>query len=107
LSGEAISLVCVDERGFLRDIERLIKRSIPQHVVAGFEPDPDARAQPVFAQRGRRPSQEATRRTQPRALGRSPSQKRERSAGPGTSRGAHPRTAGKPAAFRARPKTRH
>jgi ATP-dependent RNA helicase RhlE len=52
-SGEAISLVCVDERAFLRDIERLIKRSIPQQVVEGFEPDPNARAQPVFAQRGR------------------------------------------------------
>ena len=30
--GEAISLVCVDENGFLRDIERLIKREIPQEV---------------------------------------------------------------------------
>jgi ATP-dependent RNA helicase RhlE len=56
-SGEAISLVCVDERAFLRDIERLIKRSIPQEVIAGFEPDPHAVAQPVFAQRGRRPAQ--------------------------------------------------
>jgi ATP-dependent RNA helicase RhlE len=27
--GEAISLVCVDEEIFLRDIEKLIKRSIP------------------------------------------------------------------------------
>ena len=42
-SGEAISLVCVDERVFLRDIERLIKRQIPQEVIAGFEPDPNAR----------------------------------------------------------------
>ncbi len=51
--GEAISLVCVDEHLFLRDIERLIKRSIPREVIAGFEPDPNAVAQPVFAQRGR------------------------------------------------------
>jgi ATP-dependent RNA helicase RhlE len=51
--GEAISLVCVDEHAFLRDIERLIKRSIPRHVVPGFEPDPNAVAQPVFTQRGR------------------------------------------------------
>jgi ATP-dependent RNA helicase RhlE len=28
--GEAISLVCVDEQPFLRDIERQIKRSIPR-----------------------------------------------------------------------------
>ena len=58
-SGEAVSLVCVDERAFLRDIERLIKRQIPQEVVPGFEPDPNARPQPVFAQRGRRPAQSA------------------------------------------------
>ena len=51
--GEAISLVCVDEHAFLRDIERLIKRSIPREVIPGFEPDPNAVAQTVFAQRGR------------------------------------------------------
>ena len=45
--GEAISLVCVDEEGFLRDIERLIKRAIPREVVPGFEPDPSERAQPI------------------------------------------------------------
>ena len=52
--GEAISLVCVDEHVFLRDIERLIKRSIPREVIPGFEPDPNAVAQPVFTQRARR-----------------------------------------------------
>jgi ATP-dependent RNA helicase RhlE len=51
--GEAISLVCVDEHDFLRDIERLIKRPIPQQVIQGFEPDPHAVAQTVFTQRGR------------------------------------------------------
>ncbi|HVL01278.1 MAG TPA: DEAD/DEAH box helicase, partial [Dongiaceae bacterium] len=35
--GEAISLVCVDEEIFLRDIEKLIKRSIPREIVPGFE----------------------------------------------------------------------
>ena len=50
--GEAVSLVCIDEHAFLRDIERLIKREIPSEVVAGFEPDPKAVAQPVFQQRG-------------------------------------------------------
>jgi ATP-dependent RNA helicase RhlE len=45
--GEAISLVCVDERDYLRAIERLIKREIPGDVVAGFEPDPNARPQPI------------------------------------------------------------
>ena len=45
--GEAISLVCVDEEGFLRDIEKLIKRQIPREVIAGFEPDPNAKAEPI------------------------------------------------------------
>jgi ATP-dependent RNA helicase RhlE len=51
--GEAISLVCIDEHAFLRDIERLTKRTIARDVVPGFEPDPRIAAQPVFAQRGR------------------------------------------------------
>jgi ATP-dependent RNA helicase RhlE len=45
--GEAVSLVCVDEDIFLRDIEKLIKRSIPREVVPGFEPDPNAKAEPI------------------------------------------------------------
>ena len=56
--GEAISLVCVDEHVFLRDIERLLKRQIPVEIVPGFEPDPNAKPQAVFVQRGRgRPGQ--------------------------------------------------
>ncbi len=45
--GEAVSLVCVDEEGFMRDIERLIKRSVPREVVPGFEPDPTEKAEPI------------------------------------------------------------
>jgi len=45
--GEAISLVCVDEEIFLRDIEKLIKRSIPREVIPGFEPDPHAKPEPI------------------------------------------------------------
>jgi len=50
--GEAISLVCIDEEGFLADIEKLIKRSIPREVIPGYEPDPQARPEPI--QLGRR-----------------------------------------------------
>ncbi len=46
-TGEAISLACVDEDIFLRDIERLIKRSIPREVVPGFEPPPNEKAEPI------------------------------------------------------------
>ena len=50
--GEALSLVCIDEEGFLADIEKLIKRPIPRETVPGFEPDPHARPEPI--QLGRR-----------------------------------------------------
>ena len=50
--GEAVSLVCIDEEGFLADIEKLIKRPLPREVVAGFEPDPHAKPEPI--QLGRR-----------------------------------------------------
>ena len=39
--------MCVDENGFLRDIERLIKREIPKEIVPGFEPHPSEKAEPI------------------------------------------------------------
>ncbi|MCC8394045.1 DEAD/DEAH box helicase [Paraburkholderia sp. MMS20-SJTR3] len=46
-TGEAVSLVCVDELQLLKDIEKLIKRPVPQEVIAGFEPDPTAKPEPI------------------------------------------------------------
>jgi ATP-dependent RNA helicase RhlE len=46
-SGEAISLVCLDEEGFLKDIERLIRHPIPRQTIAGFEPATGERAEPI------------------------------------------------------------
>jgi ATP-dependent RNA helicase RhlE len=51
-TGEAVSLVCVDEHIMLKDIEKLIKRSLPKEIIPGFEPDPNARAQPVQLRSG-------------------------------------------------------
>ena len=51
-TGEAVSLVCVDEHELLRDIEKLIKRSIGQEVIAGFEPNPNAKPEPILQRRG-------------------------------------------------------
>ncbi|MGF7130799.1 ATP-dependent RNA helicase RhlE [Paraburkholderia sp. EB58] len=47
-TGEAVSLVCVDELQLLKDIEKLIKRAVPQEVIAGFEPDPNAKPEPIL-----------------------------------------------------------
>jgi ATP-dependent RNA helicase RhlE len=51
-TGEAVSLVCVDEHNMLKDIEKFIKRTIPKEVIPGFEPDPNARAQPIQLRSG-------------------------------------------------------
>jgi ATP-dependent RNA helicase RhlE len=58
-TGEAVSLVCVDELGLLRDIERLIKREIKKEIVPGFEVDPRIRAEPIV--QGKRGSQQQRR----------------------------------------------
>jgi ATP-dependent RNA helicase RhlE len=79
-TGEAISLVCVDEEGFLRDIEKLTAKRIARVVEPGYEPDPRAVAQPI--QIGRQTLNGAGR-------GRSRS-------GPGTGSGApRPATSGR------------
>jgi len=44
-TGEAISLVCVDEHKLLGDIERLLKREIPRIALPGYEPDPTIKAE--------------------------------------------------------------
>ena len=46
-SGEATSLVCIDEHKLLRDIERVLKREIDKRMMPGFEPDPKIKAEPI------------------------------------------------------------
>jgi ATP-dependent RNA helicase RhlE len=64
--GEAVSLVCVDERGLLSDIERLLGREIPRRMVNGFEPDPSIRSEPVQMGRRSAPPKARTRAGQDR-----------------------------------------
>ncbi len=45
--GQAVSLVCVDEKHLLRGIERLLKKDIPKEVVAGYAPDPSIPPEPI------------------------------------------------------------
>ena len=56
-SGEAISLVSPDESTYLRDIERLIKRTIARVVIPGFEAGSRSRVEPAadFEQAPRAP----------------------------------------------------
>ena len=50
--GDAISLVCVDEDGLLRDIERLLGRRIEVEIVPGYEPDGSIRPQAIRLRTG-------------------------------------------------------
>lgn len=61
--GVAVSLVCVDEYGFLRDIEKLIKCKIPHFAIDGYEPDPSIKAQPIQKQQPR--NNQNTRNSRP------------------------------------------
>lgn len=53
--GAAISLVCVDELEYLRNIEKLIKFKIPQVIIPGYEPDPSIKPQPINKKKSPRP----------------------------------------------------
>ena len=53
-SGQAVSLVCVDEHEYLRNIESLTKNRIPKVQLKGFTPDPSIKAEPIQNGGGRR-----------------------------------------------------
>jgi ATP-dependent RNA helicase RhlE len=64
-SGEAVSLVCLDEEGFMQEIERFTKQDIPSVVVEGFGPEPGEVGEPIamgrqvlWGGKGRPPSRE-------------------------------------------------
>ena len=46
-TGQAVSLVCVDEHEYLRNIESLTKNKIPRVQIKGFTPDPSIKAEPI------------------------------------------------------------
>jgi len=52
--GTAYSLVSIDEKFMLQDIERLLKQKIPSVTISGFEPDPSIAPEPI--QRGVHPA---------------------------------------------------
>jgi len=63
--GQAVSLVCLDEEGFMQEIERFTKQQIPAQVVEGFGPEPGEQAEPIamgrqvlWGGKGRPPSRE-------------------------------------------------
>ncbi|MDX1277554.1 DEAD/DEAH box helicase [Oceanihabitans sediminis] len=51
--GEAVSLVCTEELGYLRDIGKLVGMKIPSETLEGFEPDPNEPKAPKKQGQGR------------------------------------------------------
>jgi len=45
--GAAVSFVCLDEEGFMQEIERFTKQRIPVQAVEGFGPEPGEMAEPI------------------------------------------------------------
>jgi ATP-dependent RNA helicase RhlE len=46
-SGQAVSLVCLDEEGFMQDVERFVQLRLEVKVLPEFGPAPDETAQPI------------------------------------------------------------
>jgi ATP-dependent RNA helicase RhlE len=45
--GAAVNLVCLDEEGFMQDIERFTKQNIEVKIVEGFGPEPGEKGEPI------------------------------------------------------------
>ncbi len=96
-SGEAVSLVCMDEEGFMMEIERFTKQTIPVRVIEGFGPEEGEKAEPIAMGRqtiwggaGRPPSREVMQAAAKAARGEMMERIRtNKAAGPGN-RGGRP-----------------
>lgn len=65
-SGDAISLVCIDEHDYLFGIEKLIKQKINKIAIEGFKVNPNIKAEPISNGRNR-VNNSSNRSTQSRA----------------------------------------
>jgi ATP-dependent RNA helicase RhlE len=88
-TGEAVSLVSGEEAGRLRDIERLIKRSIPKVVIPGFEAGRPGSQPSEVIESDERPVRSSAPRSGRSSAGRSaPAARGPRSNNTGAPRGA-------------------
>ena len=103
-SGEAVSLVCIDEEKLFADIERLIKRKVDREVVPGFVPDPNAKPQAILLRsqdhRGGGRQGQGQKRSSAGAGRGGAGAGRSGSGGAGAARGPTPSGARKPAGAR-------
>ena len=92
--GQAVSLVCLDEEGFMMEIERFTKQEIPVQVIDGFGPDEGEKAEPIAMGRqtiwggaGKPPSREVMQAAAKAARSEMMDRIRTNKAGQGQSRG--------------------
>ncbi|MDP8904706.1 MAG: DEAD/DEAH box helicase [Chloroflexota bacterium] len=70
--GDAVSLVCIDERPLLACVERMLGRRLEAEVVPGFEPDRSIRAEPIpMRSAGQRSQRQRGANRRPRPVARS------------------------------------
>ncbi len=81
LSGHAVSLVCVDEKYLLADIEKLLGNEIEKKIVPGYEPDHRIQAEPVQQGRGNRSSGNQNKKPRSRRGAAPQKPRRQRRAG--------------------------
>lgn len=65
-TGEAISLVCIDEHDYLWGIEKLIKQKIKKIEIVGFKVDPNIKAEPIGNRSNRGNSSNQNRTAKPK-----------------------------------------
>jgi ATP-dependent RNA helicase RhlE len=88
--GQAVSLVCLDEEGFMMDIERFTKQQIAVEHIEGFGPEPGEKAEPIAMGRqtiwggaGKPPSRDVMQAAAKAARGEMMQRMREGKAAPG------------------------
>jgi ATP-dependent RNA helicase RhlE len=79
--GNAVSLVCVDELGLLKDIENLLGMQIEKNVLQGYEPDSRIQAEPLSQGRGNRQANNQNKSSRNRRGGPPSKARRQRRAG--------------------------
>ncbi|MGB5345217.1 MAG: DEAD/DEAH box helicase [Woeseia sp.] len=79
--GHAVSLVCVDEKHLLADIEKLLGGAIEKKIIPGYEPDHRIQAEPLTQGRGSRPAGNQNKKPRNRRGGAQQKPHRQRRAG--------------------------
>lgn len=77
MTGEATSLVCIDEHSLLKAIEKFTQSSIKKVPIEGFTPDPNIKAEPIQNGRGSRGRGGSSRKKKPSAGSTASNQNRQ------------------------------